>query len=342
MKLLLRDTVARRAIICSCIGLLCTLAAMAQGTTGKIDTGDTAWMFVSTALVLLMTPGLALFYGGMVRRKNVLGTMMQSFMAMSVISLQWVIVGYSLAFGPSMGHVIGSLAWVGLNHVGMIPNADYADSIPHLVFMAFQMMFAVITPALIFGGVAERMKFKSFLIFLILWATLVYDPLAHWVWNCNGWLNKMGALDFAGGLVVHISAGVTALVAALMLGKRRGYPDEPMPPHNLPLTVLRRRPALVRLVRLQCRQRLPRQRAGGLRLREYQYRDRRRLAGLGDRGMDAPWQADHAGRRFRRGGRPGGHYPGLRLRSPLGLHYHRAGRGQHLLRRSQRALQAGL
>jgi len=238
MKRLFRDAVARRALICVAIGLLFAITAMAQGVTSKINTGDTAWMLISTALVLLMTPGLALFYGGMVRRKNVLGTMMQSFMAMSVISIQWVVIGYTLAFGPSVGHIIGSLAWVGLNHVGMTPNSDYADSIPHLLFMAFQMMFAVITPALIFGGVAERMKFKSFLIFLLLWATLVYDPLAHWVWNVNGFLFKFGALDFAGGLVVHISAGVTALVAALMLGKRRGYPDEPMPPHNLPLTVL--------------------------------------------------------------------------------------------------------
>jgi len=226
-----------RAACCAGILLLFTLSAMAQGTTANINTGDTAWILVATALVLLMTPGLALFYGGMVRRKNVLGTMMQSFMAMAVISVQWVLVGYSLAFGPDFGHFIGTLAWAGLNHVGAEPSA-YADSIPHLVFMAFQMMFAVITPALIFGSVAERMKFKAFLLFMILWAFVVYDPLAHWVWGTGGWLSGMGALDFAGGLVVHISAGISALVAALMIGKRRGYPDEPMPPHSLPLTVL--------------------------------------------------------------------------------------------------------
>jgi Amt family ammonium transporter len=216
------------------------MAAMAQGTTPppKIDSGDTAWLLVSTALVMLMTPGLALFYGGMVRRKNVLGTMMQSFMAIAVISLQWVLIGYTLAFGPSVHGIIGTLAWFGLNGVGADPNPDYGATVPHLLFMAFQMMFAIITPALIFGAVAERMKFKAYLIFLILWATLVYDPLAHWVWNANGWLHKMGALDFAGGLVVHISAGVTALVAALVLGKRRGYPDEPMPPHNLTMTMI--------------------------------------------------------------------------------------------------------
>ncbi|HEY3380010.1 MAG TPA: ammonia channel protein, partial [Armatimonadota bacterium] len=201
---------------------------MAQGTEPKIDTGDTSWLLVSTALVMLMTPGLALFYGGMVRRKNVLGTMMQSIMALAVISIQWVLIGYTLAFGPNGGSIIGGLSWLGLHGVGAVPNTDYAGTIPHLLFMAFQMMFAIITPALIFGAVAERMKFKAFMLFLILWATLVYDPLAHWVWGMGGWLRNMGALDFAGGLVVHISAGITALVAAIMLGRRRGYPDEPM------------------------------------------------------------------------------------------------------------------
>jgi len=174
----------------------------------------------------------------MVRRKNVLGTMMQSLMALAVISIQWVLIGYTLAFGPSLGGAIGALTWIGLHGVGAAPNADYAPTIPHLVFMLFQMMFAVITPALIFGAVAERMKFKAFLIFMLLWATVVYDPLAHWVWGAGGWLHHLGALDFAGGLVVHISAGFTALAAALLLGRRRGYPDEPMPPHNLSLTVI--------------------------------------------------------------------------------------------------------
>ena len=239
MKTLLRSILFRRAAVCAAF-LALALAAMAQGTgaDAKIDTGDTSWMLVSTALVMLMTPGLALFYSGMVRRKNVLGTMMQSMMALAVISIQWVLFGYTLAFGPTLGGVIGGLQWLGLHGVTGAPNADYAPTIPHLVYMAFQMMFAVITPALIFGAVAERMKFKAYLLFMILWATIVYDPLAHWVWGAGGWLNKLGALDFAGGLVVHISAGITALVAALMLGKRRGYPDEPMPPHNLSLTVI--------------------------------------------------------------------------------------------------------
>jgi Amt family ammonium transporter len=211
---------------------------MAQGQQQRLDTGDTAWMLLATALVMLMTPGLALFYGGMVRKKNVLGTMMQSLMALAVVSLQWVLVGYTLAFGPTLGGAIGALTWFGLRGVGAAPDPTYAATIPHLLFMAFQMMFAIITPALIFGSVAERMKFKAFLVFMLLWTTIVYDPLAHWVWGAGGWLHGLGALDFAGGLVVHISAGYTALIAALWLGKRRGYPHEPMPPHNLPLTVI--------------------------------------------------------------------------------------------------------
>ncbi len=237
MKTILGTVSRRRAAVC--VGVLAlALAAMAQGSQTQIDTGDTSWMLISTALVMLMTPGLALFYAGMVRRKNVLGTIMQSVMALAIISMQWVLFGYTLAFGPTVNGIIGGIAWLGLHGVGQEPNPAYAGTIPHILFMAFQMMFAAITPALIFGAVAERMKFKAFLIFLLLWATLVYDPLAHWVWGVGGWLRGMGALDFAGGLVVHISAGMTALVAALLLGKRRGYPEEPMPPHNLTLTVI--------------------------------------------------------------------------------------------------------
>lgn len=203
-----------------------------------INTGDTTWMLVSTALVMLMTPGLALFYGGMVRRKNVLGTIMQSFIAIGVITVQWVLFGYSLAFGPDVGHVIGSLKWFGLNGVGLAPNPEYAPTIPHEAFMLFQMMFAIITPALITGAFAERFKFKTYIIFLLMWATLVYDPLAHWVWGVGGWMRNLGALDFAGGLVVHVSSGVSALVAAMLIGRRRGYGQEPMPPHNLTMTLI--------------------------------------------------------------------------------------------------------
>jgi len=207
-------------------------------TSPKVDTGDTAWVLISSALVMLMTPGLALFYGGMVRTKNVLGTIMQSFIALGVISIQWVLYGYSLAFGPDIGHVIGGLKWVGLQGVGLDPFPDYSATIPHQAFMIFQMMFAVITPALITGAFAERFKFKTYLVFLILWATFVYDPIAHWVWGTGGWIKNLGALDFAGGLVVHISSGVAALAAALLVGKRKGYGEEPMPPHNMTMTLL--------------------------------------------------------------------------------------------------------
>ncbi len=205
---------------------------------GGVNTGDTAWMLVSTALVMLMTPGLALFYGGMVRRKNVLGTIMQSFIAMGVITVQWVLFGYSLAFGPDVLHLIGSLKWFGLSGVGMAPNPSYAPSIPAETFMLFQMMFAVITPALITGAIAERFKFKTYLVFLLLWATVVYDPLAHWVWGVGGWIRALGALDFAGGLVVHVSSGISALAAAILIGRRRGYGQEPMPPHNMTMTLI--------------------------------------------------------------------------------------------------------
>ena len=204
-----------------------------------INSGDTAWILMSTALVMMMTaPGLAFFYGGLVRRKNVLATMMQSFFVLCIISIQWVLWGYSLSFGPDKGHFIGSLAWFGLKGVGMAPNPDYASTIPHLLFMVYQMMFAVITPGLITGAFAERMKFSTYVIFTLLWVTLVYDPVCHWVWGAGGWLRNKGALDFAGGTVVHVSSGISALVCALVLGKRRGYGREPMPPHNLPLTIL--------------------------------------------------------------------------------------------------------
>jgi Amt family ammonium transporter len=204
----------------------------------KIDTGDTAWVLASSALVLLMTPGLALFYGGMVRRKNVLGTMMHSFVAMGIITIQWVLFGYSLSFGPDIGHFIGNLDWVGLKSVGFEPNADYGPTVPHQAYMVFQMMFAIITPALISGAIAERFKFSTYVVFMTLWAFLVYDPLAHWVWGTGGWLKEMGCLDFAGGLVVHTSSGVSALACALALGRRKGYQVEIMAPHNLPITVL--------------------------------------------------------------------------------------------------------
>jgi Amt family ammonium transporter len=203
----------------------------------KIDTGDTAWMLISAALVLLMTPGLALFYGGMVRAKNVLGTIMHSFIIIGIITVQWVLWGYTLAFGPDVGGIVGNLSWFGLNGVGLDPYPDYGATIPHQAFMIYQGMFAIITPALITGAIAERMKFKTFLVFTLLWATLVYDPIAHWVWGVGGWIRNLGALDFAGGTVVHISSGISALGAAILVGKRKGYRVEPMAPHNLPMTI---------------------------------------------------------------------------------------------------------
>jgi ammonium transporter, Amt family len=203
----------------------------------KIDSGDTAWILISTALVMLMTPGLAMFYGGMVRRKNVLGTIMHSFIAIALVSVQWILFGYSLAFGPDVKGLIGSFSWAGLAGVGIAPNADYAATVPHLAFMAYQMMFAIITPALISGAVAERMKFSTYLVFSLLWTTIVYDPVAHWVWGVGGWMKSLGVLDFAGGIVVHATSGFSALAAALFIGHRKGFLQESMPPHDLPLTV---------------------------------------------------------------------------------------------------------
>jgi Amt family ammonium transporter len=204
-----------------------------------VNTGDTAWVLVSTALVMLMTiPGLALFYGGLVRKKNVLSVLMQCFFLMCAVSLQWVIFGYSLSFGPDVKGLLGNLDWAFLKNVGLEPNADYAGTIPHQAFMIFQMMFAVITPGLIIGAFAERMKFSAFVVFMLLWSTIVYDPVCHWVWGVGGFVRKMGALDFAGGTVVHINAGVAALVAALVLGRRLGHPHKLSPPHNLPFAVM--------------------------------------------------------------------------------------------------------
>jgi Amt family ammonium transporter len=227
------------------IGILLLIAAasFAQGTAApapappKIDTGDTAWLLASSALVLLMTPGLALFYGGMVRSKNVLNVLMQSFIAMCLVTVLWVVVGYSLAFAKGTPF-IGSFAWVGLNAVGQEPNAFYGATVPHQVFMVFQMMFAIITPALISGAIAERMKFSTYVVFMALWSVLIYAPLAHMVWGEGGFLKDRGALDFAGGTVVHISSGISALVLVLLLGKRRTRTGEDSRPHNLTMTLI--------------------------------------------------------------------------------------------------------
>ncbi len=204
----------------------------------EINTGDTAWVLIATALVMMMTPALAFFYGGMVRKKNLLSTINLSFITVGLISLQWVLLGYSLAFGKSQSGLIGGWNFFGLSGVGTQPNTDYAPTIPHLAFAAYQMMFAIITPALITGAFVERVRFKAFLVFTVLWATLVYDPVAHWVWGVGGMLRSLGALDFAGGTVVHITAGFSALAFAIVLGKRKWFGHAPMEPGNIPLTVL--------------------------------------------------------------------------------------------------------
>ncbi len=203
-----------------------------------IDTGDTAWVLISTALVTLMTPALAFFYGGMVRKKNILSTLNLSFVTMGLIGLQWVLLGYTLAFGESLRGLIGNFSFAGLSGIAGEPSPTYATTIPHMAFVAFQMTFAVITPALITGAFVERVRFKSFLLFTLLWATLVYDPVAHWVWNAAGLFFKMGALDFAGGTVVHITAGYSALAFALAIRARHGYGKVTIAPHNIPYTVL--------------------------------------------------------------------------------------------------------
>ncbi|SDN96403.1 ammonium transporter, Amt family [Desulfonauticus submarinus] len=203
-----------------------------------MNSADTAFILISAGLVLLMTPGLALFYGGMVRKKNVLGTILQSFILIALISFEWVYLGYSMSFGPDIKGIVGSLAWFGLKGVGLSPSPDYASTIPQIVFMIYQCMFAIITPALITGAFAERVRFAPFLIFSLLWAILVYNPVCHWVWGAGGWLKAKGVLDFAGGLVVHLTCGAAALAAVMVLGPRKGFGKENFIPHNLPMTLL--------------------------------------------------------------------------------------------------------
>ena len=203
-----------------------------------INGADTAFVLAAAGLVLLMTPGLALFYAGMVRSKNALATIMQSLVLIALVSLQWVWVGYSLSFGPDLGGFIGSLAWAGLRGVSTEPSTTYATTVPHLVFMIYQCMFAVITPALIAGAFAERVRFPAFVVFSLLWSLLVYNPVCHWVWGSGGWLARLGVLDFAGGLVVHATSGMAALAAVLVIGPRRGFGHASFMPHNLPMTML--------------------------------------------------------------------------------------------------------
>lgn len=203
-----------------------------------MDTGDLSWVLLASSLIMLMTPAVGLFYGGMVRRKNVLSTIMMSFTTLILITIQWVLFGYSLAFGPDIGHWIGSLDWAGLTGISPNQPSPYATTIPHLAFMLFQMKFSIITPALITGAFVERIRFSSFIIFTLLWSTLVYDPIAHWVWGVGGWLRNLGALDFAGGTVIHITAGAAALAVSLVIRQRKGYGRLTMEPGNVLLTLL--------------------------------------------------------------------------------------------------------
>jgi len=204
-----------------------------------MDTGDTAWILVSAALVMLMIPGLALFYGGLVRQKNVISTIMMSFALLGLIGILWVLYGYSLGFGPDIGGIAGKLDWIGLTGVGQEPSDTYATTVPQLAFVIYQAMFAVITVALWTGGVVERIKFSGFLALAVLWFTIVYCPVAHWVWADGGWLANLGVLDFAGGIVVHVTAGMAALALALQLGPRKGFKSgDPMEPHDIPMVVL--------------------------------------------------------------------------------------------------------
>lgn len=232
MKKLLSTILSLTALL-----ILVPMTVFAEGTA-TIDTGDTTYIMISSALVFIMTPALAFFYGGIARKKNLINTMFSSFIIVGLISIQWVLFGYSLSFGPDQGHLIGGLDWLGFTGVGFDPNPDYAATIPHTAFAFFQLMFAIITAALITGSIVERMKFGALIVFIVLWSTLVYDPLAHMVWGVDGYFRNLGALDFAGGTVVHISSGIAGLVAALVLGKRKGYKEVPMIPNNIPFVLL--------------------------------------------------------------------------------------------------------
>lgn len=226
------------SLVCFSIFLFFPKTGMAAGQVTAMSAADTGWVLVATGLVFFMTPGLAFFYGGLVRKKNMLSVLMQCFMLICLITLQWFLCGYSLAFGPDIKGMIGNFSWTFLRGVGLEPYAGYSTTIPHQLFMIYQAMFAIITPGLILGAFAERMKFSAFCVFSLLWATFVYDPVCHWIWGVGGFLRNTGVLDFAGGAVVHINAGIAALVAALVLGKRKGYPQHMSPPHNLPFAVL--------------------------------------------------------------------------------------------------------
>ena len=328
------------------VGLLTRLPALAQDRSSQVNSGDNAWVLVCSALVLMMTgPGLALFYGGLVRKKNLLATMMQSFIMMGLMTVLWGIVGYSLAFAPGNA-LIGGFEYLFLSGVG--PEAAPGLTISHLTFMVFQLMFAIITPALITGAFAERMKFTGMLLFMVLWAFVVYFPMAHMVWGPGGLLNvfdggAIGCLDFAGGTVVHISSGVSALVCALYLGKRKGYPTDSMRPHNLPLSFIGACLLWVGWFGFNAGSALE---ASGLAASAFvatHFGAAGRDAGLAPRRMDPRRQAEHPGRDHRCGSRSGGHHARGRIRVAHGCSPHRfPGRLDLLLGRCHSEGQDGL
>jgi hypothetical protein len=311
------------------------LARLEQEAAEAKSSADNVWMLTSSALVLMMTgPGLALFYGGLVRKKNVLGTMMQSFALMALITVLWAVVGYSLCFG-SGNSFVGGLENVFLHHVTIQPNVDYSTTIPEQTFMVYQLMFAIITPALITGAFAERMKFSAMVAFLVLWSILVYAPMAHMVWGKGGLLNvalggRFPTLDFAGGTVVHITSGVSALVCALYMGKRLGYPNTPMPPHS-GTKLCGSFAAVGRLVWLQCRQRSRLRGSGYQCVRSHPFWSIGSRGRMERNGMVAKWETECVRRHLRCGRRSGGDYTCLRIRESAFGARHWTCRGGFLL-----------
>ena len=297
-----------------------------------INAGDTAWILTSSALVMLMTPGLAFFYGGMVRRKNVLSTIMMSFAIMLLIGVLWVIYGYSISFGPDKGGIIGGLDWFGLVNVGQSPSTVYATTVPHLAFMIYQAMFAIITVALFTGAVVERIRFSSLMVFAILWLTFVYAPVAHWVWGSGGWLGKLGALDFAGGLVVHVNAGVSALALAIVLGPRKGFRERTDGAEQHSDGSAWGGPAVVRMVRIQCWKRAHCRWPCLECVCSHQYRRRGRGPDL-DAFVLVSQETVPTGSGYRGCSRPGSGHTGGGVYPTLGGVAHRSGRGAPLISR---------
>ncbi len=332
MRSRIRHGLAAAGIGAALLAILPGTVAAADGT--EVNSGDTAWMLASTALVMIMLPGLALFYGGLVRRKNVLSTIMHSFFGLAIVSIVWVLIGFSLAFAPDAGGygLIGGLDFIGFNGVGQAPSAVYAVTIPFVLFAGFQLMFAAITPALITGAFAERKRFGAFVLFTILWSILVYSPIAHWVWAPDGWLFKLGALDFAGGTVVHISSGVSALIVAIIIG-RRVFNGESHEPHDVPMTVLGAGLLWFGWFGFNAGSAVTRRRPGGQRVRGHQHGRRRSDDHLGRRELSPRPQGQRRRRCVRSRRRPRRDHPGVRVRDRRRRLDHRPRRRRSVLQR---------